>query len=72
MDKKLISIVVPVYNEEANITICYEELTAALQPIYDNYDFEYIFIDNCSEDGSFQKIEEIVSKDKRVKLQRHV
>jgi len=61
MQKKLISIVIPVYNEEESIRRCYSELLSVLEPLCTNYEFEYIFMDNCSEDASFEIMEKIAS-----------
>ena len=49
----LISIVVPLYNEEESIETLYSELFSSLS---DNYKFEIIFIS----DGSFDKSVEII------------
>src|ERR1035437_3699574 len=64
--KKLISIVTPCYNEEDNIEELYQRIAAVMsaQP----YDYEHICIDNCSTDGTVQKIKEIAARDKRLKL----
>lgn len=64
--KKLISIVTPCYNEEDNIAELYQRIASVMlnQP----YDYEHIYIDNCSTDGSVAKIKEIAARDKRVKL----
>jgi len=67
MYKKLISIVVPVYNEEESIAKCYAELCAVINPLQEKYDFELIFMDNCSVDRSFEYIEQIASNDLRVR-----
>ena len=66
MSKKLISIVIPLYNEEEVIEECYSELTSELDKL-EGFDFEFIFMDNCSEDQSYKKLEGIASKDPRVK-----
>lgn len=65
-NKKLISIVTPCYNEEGNIEELCQRIAAvmAAQP----YDYEHIFIDNCSVDGTIRKIKEIAAHDIRVKL----
>jgi len=39
MDKKLISIVTPVYNEEDNILYYYDTITKVLAKYQDKYDF---------------------------------
>lgn len=66
MNKKLISIVTPCYNEEDNI----EELCQRVSAVMANqpYDYEHICIDNCSTDGTVKKIKEIAMRDKHLKL----
>ena len=65
-ERKLISIVTPCYNEEDNIDELYLRIAAIMtnQP----YDYEHICIDNCSTDGTVQKIKEIAARDRRLKL----
>jgi glycosyltransferase involved in cell wall biosynthesis len=66
MHKKMISIVTPCFNEEENIEELYQRIVAVMdsQP----YDYEHIFIDNCSTDASVKKIKEIAMRDRRLKL----
>ncbi|MFH1800850.1 MAG: glycosyltransferase family 2 protein [Candidatus Omnitrophota bacterium] len=68
--KNLISIVVPVYNEEDNVAICYSAVKSELDKITDRYDYEFVFTDNCSTDKTFQLLAEIAEKDPRVKVAR--
>ena len=63
---KKVSIVLPCYNEEENIDALYlrlQKVTATLV----NYDFEFIFIDNCSQDSTPNLLKNLASKDHRVK-----
>jgi glycosyltransferase involved in cell wall biosynthesis len=64
--RKLISIVTPCYNEEANIDELYQRIIGVMSRL--DYDYEHIFIDNCSTDGSIAKLRELAAQDKRVKL----
>ena len=64
--KKLISIVTPCYNEEANIDELHQRITSVMMNL--NYDYEHICIDNASSDGTVAKIKKIAQHDKRVKL----
>jgi len=68
--RKLISIIAPVYNEEANVRDLYERVNSALAPIADLYDWEFIFTDNHSEDKTFDVIESLASTDKRIRAFR--
>ena len=63
---KKISIVVPVYNEEENVPILYDKLKEVLEKI--PYDYEIIFVDDGSTDRTREILEEIASKDKKVKI----
>lgn len=66
MSKQTISIVIPTYNEKENVEMLYEAIIQELKKI-NNYYYEIIFIDNCSEDGTKQIIRNLCSKDKFVK-----
>ena len=47
----MISIVIPLHNEERSIALLYDELDAALQPLAEEW--EAVFVDDGSTDGSF-------------------
>ncbi|MGK4443776.1 glycosyltransferase family 2 protein [Yersinia enterocolitica] len=64
--RKLISIVTPCYNEEANIDELYQRIVDVMARL--DYDYEHIFIDNCSTDNSLVKLRALAAQDKRVKL----
>ena len=66
VNKKLISIVTPCYNEVDNIEELYQRIAAVMAKL--PYDYEHICIDNCSTDGTVRKIKDIAASDKRVKL----
>lgn len=63
---KLISIVTPCYNEEANVEELYDRVAATMSTL--PYDYEHIYIDNCSTDGTIEKLKALAAADKRVKL----
>ena len=65
--KKIITIVSPCFNEELNILNLYSQLNKAIEN-FDNYEFEYLFIDNASTDNTIKILKDIASKDKRVKI----
>ena len=69
MTKKLISIIVPVFNEEANVDRAYAEIVAELERDTD-LDFEIIFTDNHSTDGTFGRLAALAARDSRVKALR--
>jgi glycosyltransferase involved in cell wall biosynthesis len=64
----LVSIVVPLHNEEENI----EELYTALKSVMDaqSYDYELLFVDDGSTDKTLQLLEPLGQKDPKVKLLR--
>lgn len=64
--KKTISICIPSYNEEDNVLTTYKALTKTMQK-NKKYDYELIFVDNCSLDKTRDLIKEIAQKDKKVK-----
>ena len=68
MNKKLISIFTPVYNEERNVQKVYEEIKTVMLTLTDIYDFEHVFSDNASTDTSREILREIQEKDKNVKV----
>lgn len=65
MKEICLSIIIPVFNEEENIDPLYEEIIAAVEGRY--RDFEIIFINDGSSDGSLQKIKSLNQKDPRIK-----
>ena len=42
MDKKLISICIPILNEEDNIELIYKKILSVFNPYKNNYDYEII------------------------------
>lgn len=64
--RKLISIVTPCYNEEANIDELHQRIVEVMSRL--DYDYEHIFIDNCSTDNSIVKLRALAAQDNRVKL----
>jgi len=68
--RRLLSIVVPVYNEQANVERCARSVAAVLEPLADRYNYELIFTDNHSTDGTFEKLRQIAASDPRVRVFR--
>jgi len=67
--EKQLSIVVPVYNEEANVLPLAEEVRNAFSDRQLNY--ELIFVDDGSDDCTWEKIIQARSMDPRVRGLRH-
>ena len=64
MDK--ISVAVPCYNEEPALDHFYEAVCAVARDM-DYVEFEFLFINDGSRDGTLKKIKELAEKDQRVK-----
>ena len=67
--KPLISIIVPVYNEDGNVETTHAELKRVASGLTD-YRFEYLFTDNHSIDRTFEKLQQIAAKDSDVRVVR--
>ncbi|WP_027148391.1 glycosyltransferase family 2 protein [Methylobacter tundripaludum] len=63
----LISIVTPCFNEEENVDELYRRVKASVSNI-DKYAFEFIFIDNHSEDNTVAKLKALAANDPTVKI----
>ncbi|MCK9387279.1 MAG: glycosyltransferase family 2 protein [Sulfuritalea sp.] len=64
--RKLISVVTPCYNEEGNVDELHRRIAAQMEK-FPQYDFEHIYIDNASTDGTVAAIRRLASADSRVK-----
>ncbi len=64
---KRISVVTPCYNEEANVQELHRRIRDVFASLPD-YEYEHIFIDNASRDGTVERIKAIATEDPRVKL----
>jgi len=60
-----ISIVIPVYNEEANVRILYKEIRSAVDQTAKSY--EILFVDDSSSDATFECLKDIKRKEKKGK-----
>jgi dolichol-phosphate mannosyltransferase len=69
-EKKLISIVVPAYNEELNIERLYREITKQTDALTDRYRFEFVFIDDHSTDNTFAMFKDLATRDPRICVHR--
>ena len=64
---KLLSIVIPMYNEEKVADTCYERVKSVVSGIT-TMEHEIIFINDGSKDNTFQALISIAEKDRRVKV----
>lgn len=65
--KKVISVMIPTYNEEENARPIYEAVRDEIEKSLPEYGYEILFIDNKSRDRTRQIIEGICAEDKRVR-----
>jgi glycosyltransferase involved in cell wall biosynthesis len=68
--RPLISLVVPVYNEEANIEPFWVATNQAIAPLRSRYDFEFVFTDNHSSDRTFARLAELAAREPMVRVIR--
>lgn len=66
-EKKLLSIMIPTFNEEENARPIYEAVRDEIRNNLPEYDYEILFIDNKSQDRTRNIIKEICAADKKVK-----
>lgn len=64
--KKKISIYVPCYNEVGNVKPMADTLTEIMGKL--PYDYEIIFTDNCSTDGTKEILRSLAAQDKHIKV----
>ncbi len=65
--KKTLSIVGGCYNEVDNIPELYERCRCVISS-FPEYDYEFIFEDNCSTDGTCDVLRALAAKDRKVKV----
>ena len=64
---KKVSIMVPCYNEEENVVPMSEALVAQMEQLSDKYDYEILFIDNCSQDSTRELLRGICAGNKKIR-----
>jgi len=64
----VISIVIPLHDEERSVALLYEELQAALEPL--EQEWEAVFVDDGSMDGSFAALTRLHSANENVRVVR--
>jgi glycosyltransferase involved in cell wall biosynthesis len=66
--KQKISIISPAFNEESNIRACHARVRAVMAGLSERYDYEHLFGDNCSTDGTLAILRELAAADPHVKV----
>ena len=64
--KRLLSIIVPVYQEAANLDEFRDRLLRVIQR--EDYNYEVVFVNDGSTDGSAEKLDEYAAADSRYKV----
>lgn len=64
---KKISIMIPCYNEVENVIPISNAVVEVMEKELSQYDYELLFIDNCSTDGTRDCIEKICTENKKIK-----
>ena len=65
--RKVISIMIPCYNEEENARQIYQAVKNELETSLPQYDYEILFIDNKSKDHTREIIRDICAHDQKVR-----
>ena len=65
--KKVISVMIPTFNEEENVVPIAEAVIDEITANLPQYDYEILFIDNDSTDTTRAKIRGLCEKNKRIK-----
>jgi len=66
--RAVISVVVPVYNEERSVALLFDELRSALEPL--GREWEVVFVDDGSSDGSFGALTRLHAGNDNVRVVR--
>lgn len=64
---KKISIMIPCYNEIENVELMSKTVINVMEEALPEYDYELLFIDNCSVDGTREVLEKICAENKKIK-----
>lgn len=65
-DKKKVSIMIPCYNEQENVVPISEAVVKQMEEL-PQYDYELVFIDNCSTDNTRPLLRQICEKNSKIK-----
>lgn len=66
-EMKKISVLIPCYNEVDNVEPISFAIANIMEEALSDYDYELLFIDNCSTDGTREKLEKICAGNHKIK-----
>ena len=69
--KSKISVVIPCYNEELALNYLANTLRSVEAKLNENYEPKFVFVDDASKDGTFDKLHELFGKRENVRIIRH-
>lgn len=65
--KKKISVIIPCYSEEKSVEKMQERLTKIFSEDLAKYNYEIIYVDDCSPDNTWREIQKVCAKDKHAR-----
>lgn len=68
MPMKKLSFVIPVFRNEGSLLLTYQEITGELRRALPEYDYEFLFVNDGSDDGSLKELLGIRQHDSKVKV----
>jgi len=61
-----LSVIAPLYNEEASVGLLYDAIVQAVRPL--DIDYEILFVDDGSSDNTIPEVIKLAEKDKRLRI----
>ena len=68
--KKEVTVVIPCYNEEQTLLYLFNTLNSVQEEL-EEYNLEFIFVDDCSKDSTWESLHKVFGKKKNCKMVRH-
>src|SRR5262245_63603315 len=66
--RPIVSIVCPAYHEQDVLPLFHQELSRILAPLESQYQFEILYIDDGSRDGTLKAMKSVAQSDRRVRV----
>ncbi|MBD5232005.1 MAG: glycosyltransferase family 2 protein [Muribaculaceae bacterium] len=67
MKKKKVTLLSPAYNEEQALPLFYDTVAALADNLSDRYEWELLFVNDGSTDGTLRVLQELAARDRRVR-----